>query len=163
MEFDYLADLRDIRHRRDIENLELAKFFAEQRSKDPSTKSGAVIVRPDNTVASMGYNGFPSGMTDSHDRLHIREEKYERVVHCEMNAVITAREPLHGYTLYTWPFLTCHRCAVHMIQAGIKRVVAPKCPTDQVERWEKHFVRTREFYRECGVEFEEIEMYEDTI
>jgi dCMP deaminase len=28
-------------------------------SKDPSTKVGAVIVRPDRTVASLGYNGLP--------------------------------------------------------------------------------------------------------
>jgi deoxycytidylate deaminase len=37
---------------------------AEGWSKDPSTKVGAVIVRPDLTVASIGYNGFPRGMSD---------------------------------------------------------------------------------------------------
>jgi len=31
-------------------------------SKDPSTKVGAVIIRPDRTIASVGYNGFPRGV-----------------------------------------------------------------------------------------------------
>jgi dCMP deaminase len=29
-----------------------------QASKDPSTKVGSVIVRPDRTFVSFGYNGF---------------------------------------------------------------------------------------------------------
>ena len=33
-------------------------------SKDPSTKVGAVIARPDRTVASMGWNGFARGTSD---------------------------------------------------------------------------------------------------
>lgn len=122
-------------------------------SKDPSTRCGAVIVRPDKTVAAMGFNGFPRGMDDALGLYANRETKYQRVIHCEMNAVLTAREPLHGYTLYTQPFLTCDRCAVHMIQAGIKRVVAPE-NTD--ERWAEAFVRARGFYAEAGVEVLEL-------
>ena len=30
-----------------------------QWSKDPSTQQGAVIVRPDKTIAATGFNGFP--------------------------------------------------------------------------------------------------------
>ena len=47
--------------------LALAEHVADW-SKDPSTKTGAVIVRPDRTIASMGYNGFPRGMADTDDR-----------------------------------------------------------------------------------------------
>jgi dCMP deaminase len=66
-------------------------------SKDPSTKVGAVIVRPDWTVAAMGYNGFPRGIADTPERLNDRETKYALVTHAEVNAILTAREPLHGY------------------------------------------------------------------
>ncbi|WLB77042.1 deoxycytidylate deaminase [Bradyrhizobium elkanii] len=66
-------------------------------SKDPSTKVGAVIVRPDRTMASFGYNGFPRGIADTDERLNNREVKYDLVVHGEINAILTAREPLHGY------------------------------------------------------------------
>jgi dCMP deaminase len=92
-------------------------------SKDPSTKVGAVIVRPDNTVASLGYNGFPRGVNDD-DRLFDRKQKYPMTVHAEMNAILHASENLYGYTLYVYPLLTCANCAAAIIQAGITSVVA---------------------------------------
>lgn len=125
-------------------------------SKDPSTKCGAVIVRPNKTIASVGYNGFARGMADTPALLHDREQKYARVVHCEMNAVLSAGESVEGCTLYTWPFLTCDRCAVHMIQSGIKRVVAPEAGPLALERWGEAFKRSRSFYAEAGVRCEEV-------
>jgi dCMP deaminase len=121
-------------------------------SKDPSTKVGAVIVRPDRSIASLGYNGFPRGMSDFEAVYNDREEKYSRVVHGEINAILAAREPLHGYTLYTWPFAPCDRCAVQVIQAGIKRVVCPVVPADKLERWKAIMDRAVGYFEECGVE-----------
>lgn len=126
--------------------------YVSTASKDPSTKTGAVIVRPDNTIASVGYNGFPSNIEDRKDRLENRELKYELIIHCEMNAALNAREPLYGYTLYTVPFLSCTRCAVHMIQAGITRVVAPKVPEHLQERWGANLQRSREIFEEADVD-----------
>lgn len=122
------------------------------RSRDPSTKCGAVIVRPDMTMAAFGYNGFPRGIEDKPELYENREEKYKRVIHCEMNAILSAREPLHGYTLYVWPFLTCEYCAKHVIQAGIKRVVAPPATDDQLTRWGESFKLALSFYEEAGVD-----------
>lgn len=130
--------------------LELAKMIASW-SKDPSTKTGAVIVRPDRTIASIGYNGFPPGCNDDQELYADREGKYEEIIHCEMNAILSAREPLHGYTLYTYPFLTCNRCAAHVIKAGIKTVIAPVCPNHLKERWEPTFKKSRRYYSEAGV------------
>jgi dCMP deaminase len=129
--------------------LTLASHIAPA-SKDPSTKVGALIVRPDRTVAAMGYNGFPRMIEDTAERLNDRELKYALVVHAEMNAILTAREPLHGYTLYTWPFLTCASCAKHVIQAGIKRVVAPYVEN---ERWAASFKASQDLYDEAGVQW----------
>lgn len=140
----------------DFRFLALAAHVAEW-SRDPSTKTGAVIVRPDKTVASMGFNGFPRGIRDDPLRYEDREEKYRRIVHCEMNAMMFARESLFGYTLYTFPFLTCGRCALHVIQVGIKRVVAPICPFDKSARWYEDFTRARSYYAEAGVQFSELE------
>ena len=50
-------------------------------SKDPSSQVGAVIVRPDKTVASTGWNGFPRGVEDNREHLRDRDEKYPRVIH----------------------------------------------------------------------------------
>jgi dCMP deaminase len=119
-------------------------------SKDPSTKVGAVITRPDRTVASLGYNGFPRGIADTDERLNTREIKYGLVVHGEINAILTAREPLHGYTLYTWPFLTCKNCALLVVQSGIARVVAPELPEDLKERWKDSLADAQAVYTEAG-------------
>jgi dCMP deaminase len=140
----------------DVRFLRLAREISSW-SKDPSTKTGAVIVRPDKTVASLGFNGFPKGMYDSPIWLNDREEKYSRIVHCEMNAVILAKEPLVGYTLYTWPFASCDRCAVHMIQAGIQRFVFPSIPEDKKERWEKSLAKTIGYFTECNLQWKQID------
>jgi len=127
--------------------------YVAQWSKDPSTQTGAVIVRPDNTVASVGYNGFPRGIEDTAELLYNREEKYKRVIHCEMNAILNARERLDGYTLYEWPAQSCERCAVHIIQAGIIKVVSPyDVPDDMKSRWGESWKVTEELFKEAGVE-----------
>lgn len=132
--------------------MELCRVTA-QMSYDPSTKVGAVIVRPNKTVASMGFNGFPRGCED-HPELYLdRELKYSRVLHAEMNAILHAREPLHGYTLFVHPFPPCDRCAAHIIQAGIKEVVAPELPADANERWAGAVGRAMEMFEEAGVWF----------
>lgn len=139
----------------DIWYLQMAAKIST-KSKDPSTKTGAVIVRPDNSVCSTGYNGFPRKMADREEMYNIREEKYSRIIHCEMNAVLFARERVDGYTLYTWPFISCDRCFVHMVQAGITRFVAPEATEDQLSRWGPAFNRVREYAKEMNVELIEV-------
>lgn len=148
---------KDEANKWDIRFLELAEHIASW-SKDPSTQTGAVIVRPDKTICSVGYNGFPKGMDDRDERYQNREEKYDRIVHCEMNAVMNAKESTKGYTLYTWPFLSCNRCAVHMAQAGIIRAVAPRATAKKLERWGDSFRKTCEYFLECGIEIIEVEL-----
>lgn len=122
-------------------------------SKDPSTKVGAVIVRPDLSVASVGFNGFARSMADTPELYDNREEKYSRIIHGEMNAILNAHGSVDGCTLYTVPFAPCERCAVMVIQAGIKRVVAPTLPDRLKERWSDSLQRAAEFFAEAGVEF----------
>lgn len=123
-------------------------------SRDPSTQVGAVIVRPDKTIASIGYNGFARGVLDNAGRYNDRDTKYEMIVHGEMNAILAAREPLHGYTLYTYPFPPCSRCAAMIIQSGIANVVAPSPTEEQLQRWEKSFSLASLQFAEAGVNLE---------
>jgi dCMP deaminase len=90
----------------DTRFLDLAALVASW-SKDPSTKVGAVIVRPDRTVASLGYNGFPRGVADTESRYEDRETKYQLVVHAEANAIISAGESVKGMTMYGTLFPCC--------------------------------------------------------
>jgi len=131
-------------------------------SKDPSTKTGCVIVRPDSTVAAVGYNGFPRTIKDSPELLNNREEKYKRTIHCEMNAILSARERLDSYTLYTWPCPSCDRCAVHIIQSGIAKVVFPKLEENNElnKRWASQFSLAETLFNEAGVEIVYIKMSE---
>ena len=139
----------------DIRFLHLARQVSTW-SKDPSTQTGAVIVRPNKSVASMGFNGFPQSMPDSAEHYEDREEKYSRIVHCEMNSLLFCKEPVAGYTLYTWPFASCDRCAVHMLQAGIVRFVYPELPSDKKDRWQASLERTLMYFRECRVATREV-------
>lgn len=135
--------------------LDMAKLVASW-SKDPSTKCGAVIVRPDRTVASVGFNGFPKGCSDADEVYADREEKYGRVVHAEVNAVLLAAEPCTGYTIYTYPAglgPSCDRCTSVIIQAGIERVVHYQDQDAEfVGRWGEAMERGLRMYAEAGVE-----------
>lgn len=67
--------------------MELAKTAA-LRSQDQSYQVGTCLLRPDNTVAGLGYNGAPSGVEiDWGDR----EGRRGWVQHAESNALRYAR------------------------------------------------------------------------
>lgn len=133
------------------------RFFEMARmvgswSKDPSTQVGAVIVRPDRTIASVGYNGFPRGVSDDPDVLEHRPAKYLRTVHAEANAILSAREPLHGCTLYVTPLHPCANCAGLIIQAGIVSVRYEVRLGDRAAAWNDHYEAMTEMFLEAHVE-----------
>jgi len=132
----------------DLRYLQLAKFIA-QWSKDPSTKTGAVIVSEDGFIISVGYNGFPVGVDDTEERLNNRDLKYKMIVHCERNALLTTNGQAKNGTLYTYPFMSCTPCAGMVIQAGITRIVAP---VNDNPRWQEDFKLTKQMFEEAGVE-----------
>lgn len=134
--------------------LELAELVSTW-SKDPSTKVGAVIVS-DSRIVSLGYNGFAKGMPDLSEHYDNREEKYSRIVHAEPNAILLAHASVSGMTIYVHPFMPCNRCAVQIIQAGIKRVVAPLPTEEQNKRWGKDFEKARGYFAESGVTLIEV-------
>jgi dCMP deaminase len=117
----------------DVRFLDLAKHVRSW-SKDPSTKHATVIVRPDRTIAGLGYNGFVRGCPVEEDAVD-RPEKYSRVMHGEVNAVLNCHEPVRGYTAYVTSGVACDRCTVFMLQAGIERFVFMNGDDDYWSRW----------------------------
>jgi dCMP deaminase len=117
-------------------------------SKDPSTKVGAVITRG-KFVVSLGFNGHPAGIEDSAPRLQDRETKYRTIIHAELNAILSARQPLDGCTLYVVPFMPCSNCGAVIVQSGIKRVVTLE---NNNERWAESFEITRTIFAEAGID-----------
>lgn len=127
--------------------LEMAKLVSTW-SKDPSTKVGAVIVDSDNTVISVGFNGLPRRIQDTEQRLTNRDVKLKIIIHAEINAIITAKRPLNGTTIYTYPFMSCSQCAGMIIQSGICRHISYKTNN---ERWKDSFDLALEMFDEARV------------
>ena len=123
-------------------------------SKDPSTKVGAVIIRPDRTIASVGYNGFPRGVYDGPEVYEDRPQKLLRTVHAEANAILSAREPLHGYTLYVTPLHPCANCAGLIIQSGIQEVKF-RLRASSAPAWSDHFSAMATMFRQARVNYTE--------
>ena len=120
-------------------------------SKDPSSRVGAVIVRPDRTICSVGFNGFPRGVEDSQDAIANRDAKLLRTIHAELNAILSAKEPLTGYSLFVWPFQPCAQCAAAIIQAGIADVYCPFNDHLTHERWSESFKAALQMFDEAQV------------
>lgn len=128
--------------------LEMAKLISSW-SKDPSTQVGAVVTDWDNKIVSMGYNGFPAGISDTQERLQDRDLKYKMIIHAEVNALIFANENMINHRIYTYPFMPCPSCASLIIQAGIQTVVSYN---NMPERWANNFELSKQLFKEAGVE-----------
>lgn len=92
-----------------------------KRSKDPHTKVGAVIVK-DNHILGIGYNAEPRGF--SYDFDWHSKEKYDYVIHAELNAIANSTyfgNSIAGSTIYLTPS-PCSECMKLLIQYGIGTV-----------------------------------------
>lgn len=121
-------------------------------SKDPSTKVGAIIAFGKEFTA-LGYNGFPESIKDD-ERLLNREEKLDRIIHAEMNAILKTDKNLNFCTLYTYPMMPCHKCTGIIIETGITKVVTIKYKGG---KWEESFRKTRSYLREANIELVEVD------
>lgn len=94
---------------------------ASQASRDPSTKVGCIIARPDGSIASAGYNGF---IRKSDDRFmsYTKPMKYLLIIHAEVNAINQCRDfDLSGYVMYI-THAPCHDCLKQALNRGIREI-----------------------------------------
>jgi dCMP deaminase len=91
---------------------------ARTRSEDPYVQVGACILRHDKSVASVGYNGAPSGVAVDFSN---RDERRPRMIHAEANALRYIR-PGEGYLLAT-TLLPCLECLKLAASYGIHDVL----------------------------------------
>lgn len=139
------------------------KILMSQRSSDPNTKVGTIIVDPDNVVVSMGYNGWPryiDPIPDDDPRLQ-RPAKYFWMEHGERNAIYNATRlgrSVEGCTMYTG--LPCADCARAVIQSGIAEIVSYLREDMAWEeatghRWSESQEASKAMLIEAGVKFRE--------
>jgi len=144
----------------DMRFMEMATMVAGW-SKDPSSKIGAVAVNDERRILATGYNGFPKGIEDTEERLNNRDEKYPRIVHEEMNAIMNALYAgvsLKDSTLYVYGLPVCPSCTKCVIQAGIRRLVVPKyetTPGNWIEVWNE---QSFPMLKEAGVQVTFLEL-----
>lgn len=127
-------------------------------SKDPSTKVGAVVVNLRGPmIIGAGCNSISERLVGTD--MNNREMKYQRVVHAEMAAILSAGTVwssamrwLVGSTLYATHF-PCDRCAAHIIYVGVERVVYRQIP----ERFKESCAAALEMFLEAGVEVLQLE------
>ncbi|OGH87461.1 MAG: cytidine deaminase [Candidatus Magasanikbacteria bacterium RIFOXYC2_FULL_42_28] len=97
-----------------------------ERSKDPSSQVGSIVVDKNNVVLGMGYNGFPRGIEA--DQLPWEREgaflntKYAYMCHAEENAIYNANMSVKGGRVYSCLF-PCNECAKTIIQNGVVEVI----------------------------------------
>jgi dCMP deaminase len=118
--------------------IEIAEVVAT-RSRDPSTRVGAVLVK-DRAIISTGYNGFPRGVNDNIPERFDRPEKYHWTVHAEENALLNSVRngiSTDGSTLYVVPLYPCVHCAKAIVQCGIREVVVHNSASN--DRLQKEF------------------------
>jgi dCMP deaminase len=97
--------------------LELASVAAK-KSKDPWRKVGACLLRHDNTVAGIGFNGFPAGMREDWQD---RDKRRLLVIHAEQNALRYVKP--NECVLIAVTLLPCNDCLKAIASHGIKTVV----------------------------------------
>lgn len=132
--------------------LDVAKAIA-QKSKDASSQVGAVLVRPDKTVASLGFNGFPQRIADTPEWLSdpaFRPKKYPRIVHAEANALNFNRDyDTRGFHLIVTHH-PCDRCALRIASTGVQFVYYQE-QVDYETRWAEAVAISREILKDAGV------------
>lgn len=144
--------------------IELAKVISEY-SKD-KTKIGSVIVK-DKRILSTGFNGFPSKIEDTLERLSNREQKLKYVIHSEMNAILHAGKhgiSLEDSTLYIWGLNPCQECAKHIVVAGIKKVIYYVLPQKRENSsWQNHLEFVKNLFAEAEIDLIEYSISHDKL
>lgn len=130
-------------------------YLVSMRSKDPSTRVGAIIVGPDREIRSTGYNGLPRGVKDLESRYLDKEYKYYACNHAEENAILHCARigvSVAKCTLYA-NWFPCSYCTKAIIQSGISEVVFhEEFPgNNNSERWGRSMNIAKEMMSETGV------------
>ena len=123
------------------------------KSKDRSTRVGAVVLDDDFNVRISGYNGMPRGVDDDVESRHERPAKYMYFSHAEENCVAQAARvgvSIKGCTMLVTSLFPCATCSRLIIQSGIIRVLAPSIASNT--RWDEQAKVALEMLNEAGVE-----------
>ncbi len=126
-------------------------YFVAGKSKDPSTKIGAVLVK-NHTALTDSWNGFARNVKDLKKRYNDRQVKYLYICHAELNAIINCGR--NGTStidsiLYSQS-IPCENCGKYIIQAGIREIVYHK-QWSMSDRWKNFSDISLNMFKEAGI------------
>ncbi len=119
--------------------LRIAEITAAS-SRDPSTKTGCVIARPDSTVIGRGFNGPPGDVVLTKDQAGHRPTRLLMTVHAEARAL-----------------LSCSPRGT----VGVSMVVAPAPNNAMLERWGESMEVAYEIALLAGMKVDLLESIKD--
>lgn len=124
-----------------------------KKSKDGSTKVGAVLVKPNMRVASVGFNGFPKRIFDNWKYLNdpaYRKDKLLRMVHAEANALRTNDSgTTEGYHLVVTRH-PCDKCALEIASYDVSHVWYHR-DVDYETRWAESVADAKTIFDDAGI------------
>ncbi len=133
-------------------------LFTSLRSKDPSSKVGAVIVNHKNRIVGTGYNGFIAGADETAFSWEREGEwlhtKYPYVVHAEANAILNSTTSLMDDCRIYSTLFPCNECAKKIAQKEIKEVIFL---SDKYRDQDFHAASVK-IFRVCGIKTRCLEM-----
>ena len=91
---------------------------ASRRSEDPYIKVGACVLRHDNSIGGLGYNGPPPKVNINWGD---RDERRKRVIHAEVNALRYVRPGECRVLACT--LMPCNDCLRTIASYGIREVI----------------------------------------
>lgn len=109
------------KHSIDLHFLRMAWLVGGDRSKDPKTKVGSIIISEDTRKISSGFNGLAAGIEELPERW-VSPAKHDFVIHAEENSVINRPFDTEGCIVYV-SHQPCHRCLSVLRNARISRLV----------------------------------------
>jgi len=134
-----------------IKDLLRRAYHLAERSSDPSTKVGAIILH--DLDECYGWNHTPPGIEiDLTDRVL----KYKVIEHAERHAIFNAAK--HGIallnTILVCPWAACADCARAIALSGIFEVVCHGDAIDKTpERWQQDMAIAAQIFAGSGVKY----------
>ena len=129
-------------------------YVVAQKSRDPSTQNGALLVTDNGFVQVEGVNQFPYGVRETKERWQ-RPLKYKIIEHAERNACYAAASlgiKTEGLIMVAC-WATCTDCARAIIQCGIKLLITHKQAYDRSpDSWKGDIDLALEMLKEARVE-----------
>jgi len=128
-------------------------YLEAQKSTNPSTQNGAILVDEEDKVILSSFNSFPDRVVETKER-QVKPLRYKFSVHAERNVLYRAARlgvKTEGFIMVC-PWAACTDCAQAIIQAGIKKLVVHKQALDRSGSWKDDIDFAFKILREAGVE-----------